>query len=480
MGVWWFAWGALLLEVSLSTDVFTPGYREECPENEQYTSCSSSSCFEAVCSVAPTLFCTKDCKTGCQCIQGYARRGERCVPLSECTGTSAIIWKSASAAMGSEGVLRLQSKPERCVTTRALNEGERLTTQDCNKMTDLQLAFHGGVIHSNAKPELCLAANTTEMHAGASLVLAVCSQAANQKLHLDKNDGTIRSQDRALCLAHQPPLLLSPCSGANDQQWDLADNGCVPSQTAPLIDYGVDDFFRGWYDTEGCGFCRDFCRWVGRTSGGDPALKQLHDGSHWSCALAGSVREFTLPLYFTSWNYTKCSAQISDQERERSADAARDIALILEAELPTVPRSVPRKPRTIAPTEAAPTGSSNSSTPAAQNVTGVPPNVTKMSTQEQQVQMGDSTSPNTYAIPLGVVGGALVVAFLLLLYFCCRRSKETEAPLAKDVPKETVVAANILPASAPVQTPTRIVVVPIAPEDPPPPYHAINTGDTAR
>ena len=42
----------------------------------------------------------------------------------------------------------------------------------------------------------------------------------------------------------------------------------------------------GWYDTQGCGKCNDYCRWVGFSgSGGNPKKKtQTKNGrSYWSC-----------------------------------------------------------------------------------------------------------------------------------------------------------------------------------------------------
>jgi len=286
-----------------------------------------------------------------------------------------------------------------------------------------------------------------------------------------------------MCLENTPPssvVALALCSGSNNQQWELADDGCIPAQTAPLVDYGVADDYRGWYDTQGCGFCRDYCRWVGTTSGGDPALSQLVGTSYWSCALAGSAREFTLPSYFDSWNYTKCSTLVTEKELQRSADAAQDIAVILSTELPTAPRSVPRKPRTPLPSDD-PWGSTNVTTDSSEsgNDTGTSPNITKMATYPQTTnQVASSVSPNAYAIPLGVIGGILVLAVPLLICFW-RRKKHVggapKTPLVAAAPVATSdVPRNMAVPSAPAEVPRRVVVIPVA-DDLPPPYHSIDT-----
>lgn len=58
----------------------------QCGANEQWTSCSSSTCFEATCSDNyATRVCAQDCRSGCQCISGFARGpGNSCVPQSSC------------------------------------------------------------------------------------------------------------------------------------------------------------------------------------------------------------------------------------------------------------------------------------------------------------------------------------------------------------------------------------------------------------
>lgn len=59
-------------------------------QNERYTSCSSSNCFEQTCAdlVAPTTEfkqCRKDCRSGCQCKPAYYRNLERkCVSELTC------------------------------------------------------------------------------------------------------------------------------------------------------------------------------------------------------------------------------------------------------------------------------------------------------------------------------------------------------------------------------------------------------------
>jgi hypothetical protein len=92
-----------------------------------------------------------------------------------------------------------------------------------------------------------------------------------------------------------------------------------------------------------------------------------------------------------------------------------------------------------------------------------------------------SSSSNDYAIPLGVVGGLLVLALLLFLFCRYSRKKETESPLATTVPVVATVVATTIPApSVSVAIPPRIVVLPVAVDDPPPPYHAIDTATWTR
>ena len=76
----------VLLIVQLSTTVA----QSTCGANEVYTKCTSSSCFEESCS--DVLFaeprikkCTKDCKRGCKCKQGFFRNHDgRCVDELTC------------------------------------------------------------------------------------------------------------------------------------------------------------------------------------------------------------------------------------------------------------------------------------------------------------------------------------------------------------------------------------------------------------
>lgn len=480
-----------LASVPPNLAAFSPEYRE-CPENEQYTTCSSSSCFEAVCHLAPTLFCTRDCKTGCQCKRGFARRGDVCVPLAQCTGTSAIMWKSGDT-FGRMGVLRLESEPTRCVRTANLWAGEVLTMHDCDKTSDLQLDFRvDGVIRSSAKPELCVAVSPSQGgRDGRTLVLAECADTDSQKFQVDRISGTIHlASQTSLCLGNRVPsseLSLFTCTGNSRQLWELADNGCIPAPTAPLVDYGVEDEYRGWYDTQGCGVCRDYCRWVGRDSGGDPALNQLVGTSHWSCGLAGSSREFTLPLHFTTWNFTKCSEIISDLELLRSAEA-RDLALLLEAEesgppTPLGPRSVPRRPRiTPSPTQSAVDSTMSVNSSASENATDYDAARIRADTQAVAV-----TSPpsNAYVIPVAVVGALVGVCLIATVLFClCKRKPGKEAPPISSVPVETDPLTPSAPTSPlPVAVPApavpvapRVVVLPVA-DDPPPPYHLAMADD---
>jgi len=59
-----------------------------CGVNEQWTWCASSNCFEPLCSDNyATRVCASDCRSGCQCMPGFARGpGNVCVSQSSCTG----------------------------------------------------------------------------------------------------------------------------------------------------------------------------------------------------------------------------------------------------------------------------------------------------------------------------------------------------------------------------------------------------------
>jgi len=58
--------------------------KQDCGKNEVWTSCSSSSCFEHRCGVKPSLLCTRDCRMGCKCADGFARDGTQCVNETQC------------------------------------------------------------------------------------------------------------------------------------------------------------------------------------------------------------------------------------------------------------------------------------------------------------------------------------------------------------------------------------------------------------
>ena len=61
-----------------------------CSENERYTECSSSNCFEETCAdlivpIPQLKQCRKDCRSGCQCKPGYYRNlGGKCVSELTC------------------------------------------------------------------------------------------------------------------------------------------------------------------------------------------------------------------------------------------------------------------------------------------------------------------------------------------------------------------------------------------------------------
>ena len=57
-----------------------------CGENEVFVKCHSSSCFDKTCeSLINARPCTRDCKRGCACIEGYVRELDgMCYPESIC------------------------------------------------------------------------------------------------------------------------------------------------------------------------------------------------------------------------------------------------------------------------------------------------------------------------------------------------------------------------------------------------------------
>ena len=77
------------------------------------------------------------------------------------------------------------------------------------------------------------------------------------------------------------------------------------------VDLGhVEDINRGWYDVTGCGKCKDYCRWVGPWTMVVPFWSSSYNKeSYWSCSLAGSGNEYTVPDHFPNWPYTKCSGK---------------------------------------------------------------------------------------------------------------------------------------------------------------------------
>mmetsp|Transcript_5787 Transcript_5787/g.6731 ORF Transcript_5787/g.6731 Transcript_5787/m.6731 type:complete len:91 (+) Transcript_5787:103-375(+) len=61
----------------------------ECGTNEEYTSCSSSTCFEKTCEdvLNPQVkACSRDCKQGCKCMTDFARIDGNCEAEALCNG----------------------------------------------------------------------------------------------------------------------------------------------------------------------------------------------------------------------------------------------------------------------------------------------------------------------------------------------------------------------------------------------------------
>ena len=90
---------ALVVDITTSQELehlakkppLSPNVVKKCSgQNEEYTRCSSSTCFEETCAELldppSTKICTKDCKTGCKCSKkGYYRNSEgQCVDELTC------------------------------------------------------------------------------------------------------------------------------------------------------------------------------------------------------------------------------------------------------------------------------------------------------------------------------------------------------------------------------------------------------------
>ena len=135
---------------------------------------------------------------------------------------------------------------------------------------------------------------------------------------------------RAECLLQRSALksLQEPCHGwceGNRHPWKqkcnwknckgcapcVQEEACLPPTTfSGWGDEGYPDNFRGWYDVQGCGECHDYCRWVGASgSGGDPKKKLIHEGSFWSCRLAGTSAIISPSGAFQSWDLDKCQGE---------------------------------------------------------------------------------------------------------------------------------------------------------------------------
>jgi len=93
---------------------------------------------------------------------------------------------------------------------------------------------------------------------------------------------------------------------------------CKPVNTN-IFDWGYEDAYRGFYDVQGCGQCKDYCRWTGYAkSGGDPNKSLWYNPtnaptedkkfSYWSCAMAGTTNRYTYNYQDPNakWTYQKC------------------------------------------------------------------------------------------------------------------------------------------------------------------------------
>lgn len=99
--------------------------------------------------------------------------------------------------------------------------------------------------------------------------------------------------------------------GAAPPAPDLPGSACKPQQKSHF-DYGHANPFNGWYDVQGCGYCNDYCRWVGDTKPAnfDPLVNtSVPGGGHWSCRLAGGTSPYTPDGTFgKSFPFKKCAS----------------------------------------------------------------------------------------------------------------------------------------------------------------------------
>ncbi len=72
----------LVLSLLYISSIAAQGDQKTCGENEKYTKCSSSTCFEETCK--DVLFprpgpkmCTRDCRRGCKCSPGFFRNHDK-------------------------------------------------------------------------------------------------------------------------------------------------------------------------------------------------------------------------------------------------------------------------------------------------------------------------------------------------------------------------------------------------------------------
>jgi hypothetical protein len=91
---------------------------------------------------------------------------------------------------------------------------------------------------------------------------------------------------------------------------------CIP--TPNPIDRGWDSDYNGYYDVQGCGKCKDFCRWVGNSGpGGDPRSQLKYGDSYWACVITGDddsawgTWKTNTPA---TWTFSKCSPALNTTE----------------------------------------------------------------------------------------------------------------------------------------------------------------------
>jgi len=95
---------------------------QQCGQNEVWTKCSSSSCFEHRCDTVPSLLCTRDCVAGCKCADGFARLEKKCINETQCPpGLRNITSRMADLPRGKSGKGKLGKLGKRSTSAPTTN-----------------------------------------------------------------------------------------------------------------------------------------------------------------------------------------------------------------------------------------------------------------------------------------------------------------------------------------------------------------------